>query len=151
MKQATECTLVLKVKPQCTILSVSSCTTYLLSVRPLFTILAEASVSTFVTFIHLLVIIAYQDGEWSLPHVQPSPVPVHCTQRFHSKRWPPLISEWLICNTLDNSFAAEHVDVNLTPDKRQVMLYQEKALLLLVKVRRSSILVPIWQVQYPES
>ena len=29
---------------------------------------------------------------------------------------------------------AEHVDVNLTPDKRQVMLYQEKALLLLVKV-----------------
>ena len=30
----------------------------------------------------------------------------------------------------------EHVDVNVTPDKRQVMLYQEKALLTLVKVIR---------------
>lgn len=29
---------------------------------------------------------------------------------------------------------SEHVDVNVTPDKRQVMLHQEKALLTLVKV-----------------
>ena len=29
---------------------------------------------------------------------------------------------------------SEHVDVNVTPDKRQVMLHQEKAMLALVKV-----------------
>ena len=28
----------------------------------------------------------------------------------------------------------EHVDVNVTPDKRQVLLYQEKMLLTLIKV-----------------
>ena len=31
---------------------------------------------------------------------------------------------------------SEHVDVNVTPDKRQVMLHQEKALFVLVKVLR---------------
>ena len=32
----------------------------------------------------------------------------------------------------------EGVDVNVTPDKRKVMVHQEKALLALVKVRRES-------------
>ena len=31
---------------------------------------------------------------------------------------------------------SEHVDVNVTPDKRQVMLHQEKAMLTLVKVNQ---------------
>ena len=30
----------------------------------------------------------------------------------------------------------EHVDVNVTPDKRQVMLHQEKAMITLVKVMK---------------
>ncbi len=34
------------------------------------------------------------------------------------------------------SCSLEHVDVNVTPDKRKVMLHQEKALLLLIKVRQ---------------
>ena len=29
----------------------------------------------------------------------------------------------------------DHVDVNITPDKRQVMVQEEKALLLLIKAR----------------
>ena len=33
-------------------------------------------------------------------------------------------------------FHAEDVDVNVTPDKRKVMLHQERVLLLLLRVRR---------------
>ncbi|XP_064388843.1 mismatch repair endonuclease PMS2-like isoform X2 [Halichondria panicea] len=37
----------------------------------------------------------------------------------------------------------EHVDVNVTPDKRKVMLHQEKALLLLIKVTLKKLFEPM--------
>ena len=37
----------------------------------------------------------------------------------------------------------EHVDVNVTPDKRQVMLHQEKAMIALVKVKHF-LLIILW-------
>ena len=64
------------------------------------------------------------------------------THKYH------LYIHWfsLSCNTQSNYFYGspvvyspshhflDHVDVNVTPDKRKVILQQEKALLLLVKV-----------------
>ncbi len=42
----------------------------------------------------------------------------------------------LCTSTFPPSLSPDSMDVNVTPDKRQVMLHHEKALLLLIKARR---------------
>lgn len=59
----------------------------------------------------------------------------------HSYGHEKCLWEWGYGYRYEDTYILEYVDVNVTPDKRQVMIQQEKALLTLVRVRVQLLIV----------